>query len=487
MNTSLWMLVGLLTYFFVLLGIARWVSRRKSETNNDAFFRAGRKAPWPLVAIGMIAGSISGVSFISVPGWVGTTAMTYLQMCAGFFFGYVVVAFILLPVYYKMRLTSIYTFLGHRFGRVSHQTGALFFLLSKLAGATARLYLATLVLQTFIAAPLGIPFPITIGINLLLIWAYTQRSGQSSLLYTDVLQTLFLLMAIVGILAVVIHRLDLSVVEAWQVVVDSPMSRVFEWDWTSKQSFWRQFLSGIFIVIVMTGLDQDMMQKNLTCKDLRSAQKDMCAYGIAFLPINALFLSLGVLLHHFCRLEGITPPVRGDELLPALVASGGLGTWVMLPFSIGIIAAAFSAADGAVTSLTTSTCIDLFRRENDIRLRRRVHLAVIVLCYLCILLFHTIGTGNVIHAIFVMASYTYGPLLGLYAFGLFSRQPIRERFVPLVAIAAPLASAALDYAAPRLWNYTFGYELLLINGAITMVGLLFLRFSPKKITQNSDF
>lgn len=475
------MLAGLLAYFFVLLGIAQWVARRKSETNNDAFFRAGRKAPWPLVAIGMVAGSISGVSFVSVPGWVGSTAMTYLQMCAGFFFGYVVVAFVLLPVYYKMKLTSIYTFLGHRFGRVSHQTGALFFLLSKLAGATARLYLATLVLQTFIAAPLGIPFPITIGVNLLLIWAYTRRSGQSSLLYTDVLQTLFMVLAIVGILVVVIHQMGLSLSEAWQVVVDSPMSRVFEWDGGSRQNFWRQFLSGIFIVIVMTGLDQDMMQKNLTCKDLRSAQKDMCAYGIAFLPINALFLGLGVLLHHFCQLQGITPPTSGDELLPSLIASGALGTWVILPFSIGIIAAAFSAADGAVTSLTTSTCVDLFRREDDIRLRRRVHLVVNLVCYLCILLFHFVGTSNVIHAIYVMASYTYGPLLGLYAYGLFSKRPLRDRFVPLVALAAPLLTAGFDYAAPRWWNYTFGYELLLLNGGLTVLGLLVLRVSPNKI------
>lgn len=480
MNIPLLLSAGLAAYFFLLLFVARLVACRRHSTNNDAFYRAHRRAPWPLVAVGMVAGSISGVSFVSVPGWVATTGMTYLQMCLGFFFGYLAVAFVLLPVYYRLRLTSIYTYLRLRFGRISHRTGALFFLISKLSGATVRLYLATLVLHAFIAAPLGIPFWLTIGLNLLLIWLYTRRTGQAGLLYTDVIQTLALVLALLGIIAVVLVRLDVSVGEAWGMVATDPMCRLFEWDMASLQAFWRQFLSGIFIVVVMTGLDQDMMQKNLTCRDLRSAQKDMCAYGAAFLPINALFLGLGILLHHVCRLDGIAPPLKGDELLPMLVAEGHLGAWAVLPFGVGIIAAAFSAADGAVTALTTSTCIDLFGREDDTHLRRRVHLAVVVVCYVCILAFDAIGSGNVIHAIYVLASYTYGPLLGLYAYGLFSSSAVRDRFVPAVCMAAPLLCFLLDRFAPVWWGYRFGYELLLFNGALTALGLWLLRTERRK-------
>ena len=475
MSTSLWMIVTLAVYFFVLLGIAHWVSGRKHQTSNAAFYRASQRAPWAMVAFGMIAGSISGVSFVSVPAWVGGIGMSYLQMCMGFIVGYIVVAMVLLPLYYRLQLTSIYGYLSHRFGDRTRKTGAGFFLLSKLAGATARLYVATLVLHTFIAAPLGIPFVITAAVTLLLIWLYTFQAGQASLLYTDALQTLMLILAVVGTLWAVMQQMGLDWHSAWRVIDESPMSRVWVWDASSKQAFWRQFLSGVFIVIVMTGLDQDMMQKNLTCRTLRDAQKDMCVYGLSFLPINALLLGLGVLLYHFCAVQHIALPEKSDELLPMLVSSGALGNLVVLPFTIGIVAAAFSAADGAITALTTSFCIDILNREHDVRLRRWVHAGVVVVCFACLLLFRIVDSPNVINTIYVMASYTYGPLLGLFAFGLYTRWEIRDHFVPIVVIAAPIVTALLDHYAPIWWGYTFGYELLMLNGGLTALGLFALR------------
>ena len=470
---------GFVLYFLLLLALSTWAARRQSARSNAGFFLASSRAPWPLVAMGMIAGSISGVSFISVPGWAASTSMTYLQMCAGYIVGYVIVAFVLLPLYYRLRLTSIYAYLGQRYGPTTHRTGAAFFMLSKLTGATARLYLATLVLHTFVAAPFGIPYVATVAITLLLIWAYTARAGHAALLYTDALQTLMLLLALGGIIFYALRALNLDLAGAWNVIVESPMSRVFDWDWGSRPAFWRPFLSGIFIVIVMTGLDQDMMQKNLTCRSLRDAQKEMCVYGLAFLPINALFLGLGILLYHLCAVQGIAPPAKGDQLLPMLIEGGWLGAGVLLPFSLGIVAAAFSAADGAFTALTTSVCVDLFDRPNDVRLRRRVHAAIFALSLLCVLVFHFVSTGNTINTIFVLASYTYGPLLGLYAYGLYTRRAVADRLVPIVAIAAPIVCALLDWLQPG--GYQFGYELLLLNGLLTAAGLWLLRSGNTKI------
>lgn len=474
-QSSLIVLLSLLLYFALLLALARKVASRRSSQGNDAFFLAQRRAPWPLVAVGMVAGSMSGVSLVSVPGWVGTTAMTYLPMCMGFALGYAVVAFVLLPLYYRSRLTSIYSYLGSRFGPVSHRTGALIFLLSKLLGASVRLYLATMVLHTLIAAPLGLPYGLTATLTLLLIWLYTQRAGQASLLYTDVLQTLAMLLALLGMLWAASAALHLSPLEAWDFVVDSPMARVWEWEATSPQATWRQVLSGVAIVVVMTGLDQDMMQKNLTCPDLRSAQKEMLSYGMTFLPINALLLALGILLHAVYAQHALPLPAQGDALLPTLIGSGTLGLWVLLPFAIGMSAAAFSAADGALTALTTSICLDLYGCPDSLRLRRRVHLFVALLTLLCVLAFSLVGSGTVIHAIYVLASYTYGPLLGLFAYGLATSRPVADRFVPLVALAAPLLCLLLDHYLPLLTGYRLGYELLLLNGLLTALGLWLIR------------
>lgn len=483
--SSLLVLLTLFLYFTLLVGISRY-STRHGARGNDAFFRAGRQSSWSMVAFGMIGASISGVTFISVPGWAASTGMTYLQMCMGFIPGYILVALVLLPLYYKLQLTSIYAYLGQRFGRQTHRTGALFFLLSKLTGASARLYLVCLVLHEFILKPLmGDSLPAflctTFGV-LGLIWLYTRHSGIQTVVRTDVFQTAGLLLAGIGLFIAVLQSLHLDTAGLVHLLQHSPMTQVFEWDVTSRQAFWRQFLSGIFIVIVMTGLDQDMMQKNLTCRNLREAQKDMIAYGLAFLPVNAFFLALGVLLYSFCSQNGLTPPVSGDQLLPWLVTGGHPATWVIIPFTIGISAAAFSSADSALTALTTTCCIDLLRIEERPeltpgqaqRIRRQVHLAMVSAFVLCIVFFRLADNDNILNAIYTMASYTYGPLLGLYAFGLYTRRQSCDRGVPYVCIASPLICGLLDHYAPLWWNYSFGYELLLLNGLCTFAGLTLL-------------
>lgn len=468
-------LAAMAAYFLLLL----FVSRRSGSTNNnDTFFRAGHSSHWGMVAFGMIGASISGVSLVSVPGWVGTTGMTYLQMCFGFILGYVAVAFLLLPLYYRLRLTSIYGYLGQRFGQRAHRTGSLFFIISKLTGAAARMYLACLVLHEFVAGPLGIPFPLTVLVPLLLIWCYTRRNGIAALVRTDVLQTACLLLSAAILLWAAADVLGLDLQGTITTIRRSPLSRVWEWDAQSPQAFWRQFLSGVFIVIVMTGLDQDMMQKNLTCRSLREAQRDMCTYGLCFVPVNLLLLGLGVLLHSVCMAKGLAIPSRGDELLPTVIASGALGAWVTIPFSIGLIAAAFSSADSALTSLTTSVCVDLLQLERketneaqQSRQRSLVHICIVVLFLACILVFYEVGSGSVIDLIYRLASYTYAPLLGLYAFGILTRCRPADRATPYVALATPALCAALDYLAPLYLNYHFGYELLMVGGALTFLGL----------------
>ena len=468
-------LAAMSAYFLLLL----FVSRRSGSTNNnDTFFRAGHSSHWGMVAFGMIGASISGVSLVSVPGWVGTTGMTYLQMCFGFILGYAAVAFLLLPLYYRLRLTSIYGYLGQRFGQRAHRTGSLFFIISKLTGAAARMYLACLVLHEFVARPLGIPFPLTVLVPLLLIWCYTRRNGIAALVRTDVLQTACLLLSAAILLWAAADVLGLDLQGTITTIRRSPLSRVWEWDAQSPQAFWRQFLSGVFIVIVMTGLDQDMMQKNLTCRSLREAQRDMCTYGLCFVPVNFLLLGLGVLLHSVCMAKGLAIPSRGDELLPTVIASGVLGAWVTIPFSIGLIAAAFSSADSALTSLTTSVCVDLLQLERkdtnetqQSRQRSLVHICIVALFLACILVFYKVGSGSVIDLIYRLASYTYAPLLGLYAFGILTRRRPADRATPYVALATPALCAALDYLAPIYLNYHFGYELLMVGGALTFLGL----------------
>ncbi|MCQ2258587.1 MAG: sodium:solute symporter [Bacteroidaceae bacterium] len=462
-------LITILAYFAILLLISHFVGRKSS---NDTFFRGDRQSPWPLVAFGMIGASISGLTFIGVPGWVMGIDMTYMQMCFGFFVGYLIVAFVLLPVYYKLNLTSIYTYLERRFGSTSYKTGSSFFILSKLLGSAAKFYVVCQILQTCVADSFGIPYAATVVITLLLIWLYTRRSGIRALVWTDSLQTLCLIVALVLILIKVADMLGMSFGEAMTVAWNDPHSRMFEFgDFASKQNFWKQFLSGIFVVIVMTGLDQDMMQKNLTCKNLRSAQKDMCSYGVLFAPVNYLFLVLGILLVLLYQKLGMPLPDKGDALLSNIVLDGTLGTACVIFFTIGVIASAFSSADSAMTALTTSFCIDILGKEKDERTRKVVHLIMLVAFVIVTLAFNAIGSGSVMDLIYTLVSYTYGPLLGLFAFGLFTKMQPKEKAVPYIAIASPVICYVIDYVVLQTTGYKFGYEMLMFNGFLTFLGL----------------
>ena len=467
----MFVLLTIIVYFAVLLAVSRMTARRNA--GNDTFFRAERRSPWFMVAFGMVGASISGVTFVSVPGMVLTSSMTYLQLCIGFILGYVAVAFILLPVYYRLNLTSIYTYLGQRLGRSSYLSGAWFFLLSKLLGSAVKFYVVCMILQQFVLDALGVPFWANAVSMVALIWLYTRRGGVRTLVFTDVLQTSCLFASLLLIIYMVMRQLGLDLGEALQAVMADGRSRIFVFDdWTSRTYFWKQLLSGAFIVVVMTGLDQDMMQKNLTCRTLRDAQKDMCSYGLAFLPANFLFLALGVLLAQLAEGSGAGLPAKGDELLPAFVQ--GAGTTVTVLFTLGIVAASFSSADSALTSLTTSYCVDIRQRPADEALRKRAHLVICLLFVVFILLFRAAGSSSLIDAIYTIVSYTYGPLLGLFAFGLFTRRSVRDRFVPLVCVASPLLCYACDRLAAAHFDYHFGYELLLVNGLLTFVGLMTL-------------
>ena len=383
-------LITILVYFALLMLFSRLTSRR---SDNDTFYRGNRQSPWYMVAFGMVGASISGVTFVSVPGMVLHSDMTYMQTCLGFILGYVAVAFILLPVYYRMNLTTIYTYLYNRLGERSYKTGAWFFLLSKMTGAAARFYVVCIILQRFVLDALGVPFALTVVCMVALIWLYTRRGGIKTLVWTDTLQTTCMFAALLLIIWQVTKALGMSPSEAVTAIMTDSHSRVFVFDdWVSRQNFWKQFLSGIFIVIVMTGLDQDMMQKNLTCKSLREAQKDMCSYGVAFVPANLLFLSLGVLLTLLAARQGTALPQAGDELLPMFAATGALGSWVLVLFSLGIVAASFSSADSALTAMTTSFCVDICRRKGDEQLRKRAHVGMAVVFAAFILLFRLLNS-----------------------------------------------------------------------------------------------
>ena len=467
-------IIAVLFYFALLFAISRWTSRRATNTT---FYRADCRSPWYMVAFGMIGASISGVTFVSVPGMVLHTQMTYLQMCMGFILGYVVVAFGLLPLYYRLNLTSIYGYLGQRLGRRSYKTGASFFLLSKMMGAAVRFYVVCIILQRFVFDPMGVPFVLTVVGMVLLIWLYTRHGGMKTLVWTDSFQTLCLFVALLLIIYKVTKDLGLTMGEAVAMIDENALSRVFVFDdWVSKQYFWKQFASGVFIVLVMTGVDQDMMQKNLTCKTLRGAQKDMCTYGVAFLPANLLFLSLGVLLAMWAQQSGLSLPANGDDLLPTYVSQAGM--LVMVLFTLGIVAASFSSADSALTSLTTIYCVDIKEQPADEDLRKRVHLAMCGLFVLFIMLFKTVNSTSLIDAVYIIASYTYGPLLGLFAYGLLTHKEVNDRWVPYIAIASPLLCYAIDWGTGQITGYHFGYELLMLNALITFVGLWISRRVP---------
>ena len=443
-----------------------------SSGNNESFFRANQQSPWFLVAFGMIGASISGVTFVSVPGMVIDQNMAYAQTCIGFIFGYILVAFVLLPIYYRLNLITIYTYLKQRLGIRSYKTGASFFLLSKLTGSAVKFYVVCMILQRFVLTDFNIPFPVTVVSMVLLIWLYTHKGGIRTLVFTDTFQTICMFLALLLIIYNVMTALDFSISETFNRIISDSHSTIFVWDdWFSKQNFWKQFLSGVFIVVVMTGLDQDMMQKNLTCKTLRDAQKDMCTYGFAFLPVNLLFMSLGILLMMYLSKMNVPLPASPDELMLLPVAGGMLGSGVEVLFTIGVVAACFSTADSALTSLTTSFCVDICEQPKNETLRKRIHFAMSVVFILFILVFKVFNSTSLIDAVYILCSYTYGPLLGLFAFSLLTRRSVNDKFVPYIAIASPLLCFAIDTLSMKLWNYKFGYELLMLNGILTFAGL----------------
>ncbi len=477
-------LIIIVAYFAVLLLISHFVSRKNS--GNDAFFRADRQSPWWVVAIGMIGTSISGVTFVSVPGMVREISFGYMQMVLGFFFGYIVIAKVLLPLYYKLNLTTIYTYLDDRFGRRTYKTGASFFLLGKTIGASARLYIVALILQQTVFNAWNVPFWLTVCCTIILIWLYTHRSGIKTVIWTDTIQTLIMIAALVLIIFQVMQRINLPTAEIFATLKNSPMTDIFVFDdWQSRQNFWKQFLSGVFIPIVMTGLDQDMMQKNLTIRTLKDAQKNMYWYGIAFVPINFLFLTLGAMLLMLAAQNGIALPPTSDEILP-LFATQYLGNTVYVLFVIGIIAAAFSSADSALAALTTSFSVDILGIEklNDeqkaIKIRRKIHILISVSFIAIILIFKEINDKSIIDAIYTIVSYTYGPLLGLYAFGLFTKMKTNDKAVPYIAVLSPVICYALNFVSKKYWGYSFGYELLMLNGLLTFVGLWIAAPRPLK-------
>ena len=478
-------LLTIIGYFGLLLLIARITGRGSKGKSNAAFFRGENKSPWFVLAFGMIGTSISGVTFVSVPGMVRNLDMTYMQTVFGFFFGYLIVAHVLLPLYYRLNLISIYGYLGQRLGPYSYKTGSFFFLLSLMLVTAARLYLVCLILYTYNFAQWNIPFAVISAGSVVAVWIYTHTSGIKTIVWTDALQTLCLVVTLICIIGFVVHRLDFGNLTIWQTIDATPYSRIFIFDdWVSRQNFFKQFFSGIFIVIVMTGLDQDMMQKNLTCRNLRDAQKNMYTYGFSFIPLNFLFLCLGILLILLSEQMGMTLPAINDDILPMFATQGYLGEAVTVLFTIGIIAAAFSSSDSSLTAMTTSVCIDLLgtnrkSEEKANSTRKRIHILMSILLIVCICVVKLFDNQSIIDAIYIIAGYTYGPLLGMFAFGLLTKRHTADRLVPLVAVASPFICFGIDQWVIYKYQYKFGYELLMLNGVLTFVGLYLLSFKKQ--------
>ncbi|MBY5959410.1 sodium:solute symporter [Membranicola marinus] len=488
-------LIVIAVYFGVLIYIARTTSKGSS---NDDFFIGSRESPWYIVAFGMIGSTLSGVTFISVPGWVGDSQFSYLQMAMGYIFGYIVIAYVLMPTYYRLKLTSIYSYLDQRFGLFSYKTGAGYFLLSRTIGASFRLFLVAIVLQQFLMDPVGIPFWVTVALTILLIWIYTSKGGIKTIIWTDTIQTGSILIVLIATIISITNYFDWSIAEMASEVSKSELSQVFffEGGWSDPNNFWKQFLSGMFITIVMTGLDQDMMQKNLSISNLRDAQKNVNTFNIVLFFVVFLFLILGALLYLYAQSKGIGTPSRivGGQAVPStdllfpVLAMEHLGPVIGVLFLVGLIAAAYSSADSALTSLTTSFCIDVLdfekvnRSEKEkVKTRRKVHIGFSILLFLTIQIFWWINDEAVISSLFKVAGYTYGPLLGLYTFGFYTKRIVRDRFVPVICILAPILSYILSANSEALLNgYQFGFEILLVNGAITLIGLWLISQPAKK-------
>ncbi|WP_100628391.1 sodium:solute symporter [Algoriphagus formosus] len=466
--------------YFLLLFVISWLTSRK--VTSDTFFTGDRQSPWFLVAFGMIGASLSGVTFISVPGEVGNTNFYYFQVVLGYTLGYFTIAKVLLPLYYRLNLISIYTYLEDRFGFYSYKTGAFFFILSRTLGSSLRVFLVASVLQLILFDSLGIPFWVSVLITVGLIWIYTHRGGIKTVVWTDTLQTFFMLASVVVCIIVVGDALEFSgISDYFSRVSEDSRSSIFNWDWKAGTNFFKQFISGAFITIVMTGLDQDMMQKNLTCRNIGDAQKNMFWFTIILVFVNLLFLGLGVMLYLFAETQGLALPEKSDELFPFL-ATQHFPAYAGIIFVLGITAAAYSSADSTLTALTTSFCIDFleierkYPKDRQVAVRKKVHLAFTFIMFLAILIFHWINDQSVINSVFIIAGYTYGPLLGLYAFGLFTKMKVQDNMVPFLAVAAPLITFFISSNSERwFWGYKFGFEALILNGLLMFLGLYLFR------------
>jgi Na+/proline symporter len=460
-----------------------WYTSRKATS--ISYYLGNKQSPWFLVAFGLIGDSLSGVTFVSIPGAVVNDKFSYMQIVLGYLVGYFVIAKVLLPLYYRLKLTSIYSYLGERFGSSSEKTGSFFFILSRLIGAAFRLYISAAVLQIFIFNQWGIPFWLTTTIVIGLILLYTYRGGIKTLVWTDSVQSGFLLLGVILSIIVIARELSLDFTGMISTVKNSPYSQIFFWDWHEKNFFFKQFFSGVFIAIVMTGLDQNMMQKNLSLKSLPDAQKNIYWFSSILIFVNLFFVSLGALLYTYATSKGITLPVKTDELFPMLALTQ-LGVFAAVVFMLGITAATFSSADSVLTTLTTSFCIDILKMKSDKEslkqknTRHLVHVSFAVLLLLVIIVFREINNDAVINSVFKVAGYTYGPLLGLFAFGLYTKFSVRDKFVPVVCIIAPVISYLLDINSVELFNgYKFGFEILILNGLLTFIGLYTIKSSKK--------
>jgi SSS family transporter len=472
---------GCVAAYSILLFIITWLTSRNST--NHSYFLGNKSSPWYIIAYGMIGASLSGVTFISVPGWVNQTQFSYLMVVFGYLAGYIVIATVLLPLYYRLNLTSIYSFLEQRFGFWSYQSGASFFILSRVIGASFRMFLVVSVLQTFVFQQWGVPFYVTVLVFICLILLYTFEGGIKTIIWTDTLQTTFMLLGVGLSVYIISKELGYNFSDLVSTIKKSDYSQIIFTDVNDKRFFLKQFFSGMFITITMTGLDQEMMQKNLSCKSLKDAQKNMISFSLVLVFINLLFLSLGVILYQYAQQKGIALPSNSDELFPTL-AIKYLGSFAGLVFIIGLISAAYPSADGALTSLTTSFCVDILglnkREDLDEQKRKRiryyVHFSFAFLLFLVIVLFKSINDQAVVGKLFTVAGYTYGPLLGLFAYGLFTKNSVKDKWVPVICILSPIICYILNANSVQWLNgYKFGFELLILNGIITFIGLLLLR------------
>ena len=473
--------------FLYFLGLFIISNLTTGNDDNQTFFSANKESPWYLVAFGMVGASLSGITFISVPGDIGSTQFTYFQVVLGYLFGYLVVALLLLPIYYKLNLTSIYEYLKVRFGKVSHKTGAFFFFLSRITGASFRLYLVAIVLQQFVFNELNIPFEITVILSVLLIWIYTFRGGIKTIVWTDTLQTSFMIVSVILSIYLINQSLEWTFIDFINSDELKTYSNFLVTDsFLEKNYFLKSFIGGMFITICMTGLDQDMMQKNLTCKSLKEAQKNMIVFSIVLVVVTFIFLLLGALLFIYSEKFGIMiPKLNGsantDLLFPEIALNSNLGSLIGITFLLGLIAAAYSSADSALTSLTTSYCVDIIdikdkTKEYQTKIRKRAHLVMSSILVLVIIIFDNYLNRSVIDGLLVLAGYTYGPLLGLFSFGIFTNYKVNDQYVWIVTIFSVILVSFLANLDPSyLGGYKIGYELLPINGLITFLGLILIR------------